>query len=466
MEKSLTDEADKLAMGTVVEVHGSVVKIFCNQLPPLHQSLRVYTDKESYVLEVHQHLDQHHIRAITLHRASGLQRGLTVYDAGTKLHIPVSKNVLGRLLNVFGEPLDGGAILTTDEYRNILSPPIPLGETTTDRAILETGIKVIDLLCPFVKGGKIGLFGGAGVGKTVLLMEFMHAIIRIHRGVSVFAGVGERIREGHELWHEMQAAGVMDNTLMIFGQMDEPAGVRFRAGLSALTYAEYLRDSLQHEVLFLMDNIYRFVQAGSEISGLLGRMPANVGYQPTLMTEIAELEERITSTSKGSVTSVQAVYVPADDMSDPAVSGIITHLDAIVVLTRSQAGKGIYPAVDALLSKSKFMDRYILGEKHYAIAQGVREHLARYRELEDIISMMGIEELSPKDKDIVLRARKLERYLTQPFFTIAEHTGLRGVSIPLEKTLLDCESFLNGAYDQVSEDECYMIGAMQDRSIK
>jgi F-type H+/Na+-transporting ATPase subunit beta len=465
MDKSSRKSIDKIPIGTIVEVHGSVVKIMCNNLPPLHQSLKVYSNEDNYVLEVHQHLDQHHVRAITLHRASGLQRGLAVYDEGAPLHVPVSPTCLGRLLNVFGEPLDGAAPLNTEEYRAILSNPIPLGKTTTNRTILETGIKVIDLLCPFVKGGKTGLFGGAGVGKTVLLMEFMHAIIRIHRGVSVFAGVGERIREGHELWHEMKAAGVMDNTLMVFGQMDESPGVRFRVGLSALTYAEYLRDTLQHEVLFLMDNIYRFVQAGSEISGLLGRMPANVGYQPTLMTEIAELEERITSTAKGAVTSVQAVYVPADDMSDPAVSGIITHLDSIVVLTRSQAGKGIYPAVDTLLSKSKFMDRYVLGERHYSIAQAVREHIARYRELEDIISMMGIEELSPTDRNIVLRARKLQRYLTQPFYTIAEHTGMSGVTVSLEKTLVDCESFLNGEYDHLSEEQCYMIGSMHDRNV-
>lgn len=461
MDKNSGRVVNKIPIGTIVEVRGSVVTIKCKKLPSLHQALEIYTDNDKYILEVHQHIDQHHVRALTLHRASGLQRGLSVYDEGAPLQIPVAPACLGRLLNVFGEPLDGEIEIKTDEYRNILTKPVPLGATTTNRNILETGIKVIDLLCPFIKGGKTGLFGGAGVGKTVLLMEFMHAIIRIHRGASVFAGVGERIREGHELWHEMKSAGVMDNTLMVFGQMDESPGVRFRVGLSALTYAEYLRDVLQREVLFLMDNIYRFVQAGSEISGLLGRMPANVGYQPTLMTEIAELEERITSTAKGAVTSVQAVYVPADDMSDPAVSGIITHLDSIVVLTRSQAGKGIYPAVDALLSKSKFMDRYVLGDRHYSIAQGVREHIARYRELEDIISMMGIEELSSKDRDIVLRARKLQRYLTQPFHTIAEHTGMKGVSVPLEKTLQDCENFLNGKYDHLSEEACYMKGALQ-----
>ena len=447
-------------IGTVTEVHGSVVKIACTTLPPLHQSLKIYSNNECYVLEVHQHLDEHHVQAITLHSAAGLQRGLAVYDQHTPLQVPVSKECLGRLLNLFGEPLDGAPILNTSDFRMILAKPKPLYTTTTNSEILETGIKVIDLLCPFVRGGKIGLFGGAGVGKTVLLMEFMQAIIKIHRGVSVFAGVGERIREGHELWHEMQTAGVMSNTLMVFGQMDESPGVRFRVGLSALTYAEYLRDTLQHDVLFLMDNIYRFVQAGSEISGLLGRMPANVGYQPTLMTEIAELEERISSTANGAVTSVQAVYVPADDMSDPAVSGIITHLDSIVVLSRAQAAKGIYPAVDALSSKSKFMDRTVLGDHHYSIAEAVREHLARYHELEDIISMMGIDELSTIDKKIVLRARKLQRYLTQPFLSTFAQTGIKGVSIPLEKTLFDCETFIKGGYDDLSEEQCYMIGAV------
>ena len=427
----------------------------------MHQALKVTRNNDTYILEVYQHIDHRHVRAITLHRASGLQRGLPVYDLGAPLHVPVSPHCLGRLLNVFGEPLDGGPKLKTSEFRNILAKPIPFEATTTSHDILETGIKVIDLMCPFIRGGKTGLFGGAGVGKTVLLMEFMHAIVRLHHGVSVFAGVGERIREGHELWHEMQKAGVMNNTLMVFGQMDESPGVRFRVGLSALTYAEYLRDTLNHEVLFLMDNAYRFVQAGSEISGLLGRLPATVGYQPTLSSEIAELEERIISGSKGAVTSVQAVYVPADDMTDPAVSGIITHLDSIVVLSRLQAGKGIYPAVDALQTKSKFMDRHLLGDRHYEIAQGVREHLARYQELEDIISMLGIEELSSHDRAIVMRARKLQRYLSQPFHVTLEQTGIEGLSVPLELTLIDCENFLQGNYDHLSEEQCYMIGSVK-----
>jgi F-type H+-transporting ATPase subunit beta len=376
--------------------------------------------------------------------------------------VPVAPDCLGRLLNVFGEPLDEGAPLTKGGFRNIHSRPAPLWDALGTGGILETGIKVIDLLCPFVSGGKTGLFGGAGVGKTVLIMEFMHAIATLYKGVSVFAGVGERIREGHELWHEMQEAGVMQQTVMVFGQMDESPGVRFRVGLSALTYAEYLRDTLRKEVLFVMDNIFRFVQAGSEISSLLGRMPATVGYQPTLTTEVAEMQDRILSTRQGAMTSVQAVYVPADDMTDPAVSAILSHLDTTVILTRIQAGKGIYPAVDPLQSGSKLMDRHTLGDLHYTIAEGVREHLARYQELEDIITMLGIEELSPKDRRIVMRARKLQRYLTQPFKVIASHTGLKGLSVPLRHTLNDCEAFLLGRFDDIPEEHCYMRGTMEE----
>jgi F-type H+-transporting ATPase subunit beta len=292
-------------------------------------------------------------------------------------------------------------------------------------------------------------------------MEFMHAVIALHRGVSVFAGVGERIREGHELWRELAEAGVLDKSLLVYGQMDESPGVRFRVGLTALTYAEYLRDTLHTEVLFLVDNVFRFVQAGSEISSLLGRMPATVGYQPTLATEVAEIEERITSTASGAITSVQAVYVPADDMTDPAVAAILSHLDTTVVLSRAQAGKGIYPAVDPLASGSRLMDRHVIGDRHYTIAQGVREHLARYRELEDIITMLGIEELSPADRLVVLRARKLQRYLTQPFFVTAQHTGVAGVSVPLEATLRDCDGFLAGRYDDLVEEDCYMRGILE-----
>ncbi|HET6464840.1 MAG TPA: F0F1 ATP synthase subunit beta [Nitrospiria bacterium] len=449
------------AIGTIAEVHGPVVDIACEVLPPIHQALVASLDHEAYIFEVHLHLDQRHARAITLHRTTGLQRGLPVFDTGGPLRVPVAPECLGRMLNIFGEPIDGGPPITAKDFRDILVKPISLHETKSVSGVLETGIKVIDLLCPFVRGGKTGLFGGAGVGKTVLIMEFMHAIVHLHKGVSVFAGVGERIREGHELWREMQNAGVMPQTLMAFGQMDESPGVRFRVGMTALTYAEYLRDTLHKEVLFLMDNAFRFVQAGSEISGLLGRMPATVGYQPTLMTEVAELQDRIISTTRGDITSVQAVYVPADDMTDPAVSALLSHLETTVILSRAQAGNGIYPAVDPLQSASKMMSGYFLGERHYAVAEGVREHLARYHELENVIAMLGLEELSEKDRRIVLRARKLQRYLTQPFHVMAEHTGIKGVSVPLPDTLDDCESFLRGDYDAVAEDRCYMRGTMK-----
>lgn len=450
------------SIGTITEAHGPVVIIDCVRLPPLRQALYTRFDHTTYLFEVHQHLDERHIRAITLHGTAGLSRGLTVYDSGAPLQVPVSEHCLGRLLNIFGEPLDGLPPIPHSEFRNIHSKPVPLSEAIGISGILETGIKVIDLLCPFVKGGKTGLFGGAGVGKTVLIMEFIHSVSAIHKGVSVFAGVGERIREAHELWREMQQAGVMQDTLMVFGQMDESPGVRFRIGLSALTYAEYLRDSLHKEVLFVMDNVFRFVQAGSEISSLLGRMPATVGYQPTLTTEVAELEDRILSTRQGAITSVQAVYVPADDMTDPAVSAILSHLDTTVILSRDQASKGIYPAVDPLRSSSKLMDKLTLGERHYSVAQAVREHLARYDELEDIIAMLGVEELSESDRLIVTRARKLQRYLTQPFSVLAQHSRQRGTSVRLEQTLTDCEAFLAGDYDHLTESQCYMRGSMQE----
>ncbi|WP_416234622.1 F0F1 ATP synthase subunit beta [Methylophaga sp. OBS4] len=449
-------------IGFIVEVHGPVVVINCDPLPPLRQALCTKVAHETFIFEVHQHLDQQHVRAVTLHRTAGLYRGMPVYDTGAPLHVPVSPDCLGRLLNTFGEPLDDENQLPATEFRNVHCRPAPLNTAISTGQILETGIKVVDLLCPFVRGGKTGLFGGAGVGKTVLIMEFMHAVATLHKGVSVFAGVGERIREGHELWHELKRAGVLPQTVMIFGQMDESPGVRFRVGLSALTYAEYLRDTAQKEVLFVMDNIFRFVQAGSEVSSLLGRMPATVGYQPTLTTEVAEMQDRIISTELGAITSVQAVYVPADDMTDPAVSAILSHLDTIVILSRSLASKGIYPAIDPLQSGNRLMDRQTLGDHHYTIAEGVREHLARYHELEDIIAMLGIEELSSQDRKIVMRARKLQRYLTQPFWSTASHTGIVGVSVPLEATLADCDALLSGQYDDISEDACYMRGTISE----
>ena len=461
-ESSPNNERNQTPIGVISEVHGPVAVITCNTLPPLRQALCAHLDHETCLFEVHQHLDEHHVRAITLHRSAGLYRGMMVYDTGSPLQIPVTPECLGRLLNIFGEPLDDGGALLPEEFRDIHCRPLPLHEAVGVGEVLQTGIKVIDLLCPFVKGGKTGLFGGAGVGKTVLVMEFMHAVATLHKGVSVFAGVGERIREGHELWHEIRKAGVLPQALMVFGQMDESPGVRFRVGLAALTYAEYLRDTLRKEVLFVMDNVFRFVQAGSEVSSLLGRMPATVGYQPTLITEIAEMQDRILSTRHSAITSVQAVYVPADDMTDPAVSAILSHLDTTVILSRSQAGKGIYPAVDPLQSSSSLMDRHTLGSRHYSIAESVREHLARYQELQDIISMLGVAELSAKDRKIVMRARKLQRYLTQPFWTTASHTGIEGVSVPLERTLDDCEAIFSGDYDDITEEHFYMRGTMAE----
>jgi F-type H+-transporting ATPase subunit beta len=448
-------------IGNVERVSGPVVDVACSgALPGMHDALRVDLDGRACVLEVRHHLDASRLRAVALHGTAGLRRGSAVYATGGPLRVPVTPDCLGRVLDVFGAPLDGGPALPRDRLRAVSEPPAPIAEVRGPEAILETGIKVVDLLCPFVRGGKTGLFGGAGVGKTVLIMEFMHAVSSLHHGVSVFAGVGERIREAHELWKEMQAAGVLPSTVLVFGQMDESPGVRFRAGATALTYAEYLRDTLGKEVLVLMDNVFRFVQAGSEISGLLGRMPATVGYQPTLLTEVADLEERIASTRTGTITAVQAVYVPADDMTDPAVSAILAHLDTLVILSREQAGRGIYPAVDPLASQSHLLDRRVVGDRHYEVARTVREHLARFQELQDIIAMLGMEALSEDDRQVVQRARRLQRYLSQPFHVVAEHTGLAGVSVPLEQTLADCEAFLAGKYDATPEEQCYMRGAM------
>lgn len=460
-ESPESPEPGSTCIGVIEAVQGPVVDIVCGRLPPLGWGLCVQADGERYTLEVHGELDERRVRAIALHRTSGLRRGVKVFDLGGPLSVPVGTHCLGRMLDVFGAPLDGGEALPDAERRSIVARPAPLAEVSAASGVLETGIKVIDLLCPFVRGGKTGLFGGAGVGKTVLITEFMHAVVKLHQGVSVFAGIGERIREGHELWHDMREAGVMPRAVMVFGQMDESPGVRFRVGSSALSYAEYLRDSVGRDVLLLIDNVYRFVQAGSEISGLLGRMPATVGYQPTLLTEVAELQERIASTRAGSITSVQAVYVPADDMTDPGVSAIFAHLDTMVVLSRSQAAKGFYPAVDPLQSTSKMMSRRFVGDRHYEVAERVREHLARYRELEDVIAMLGLESLSETDRRIVRRARLLQRYLTQPFHVVSQHTGIAGVSVPLSQTLADCEAFLRGEHDDRQEEACYMRGAMQ-----
>ena len=444
----------------VVAVHGPVIDVRGTPLPQLGHALTVRFDARELVMVVSQHVSEDTVRAVALQATEGLARGMAAADTGAPLSVPAGPETLGRLMDVLGNPLDGGPPMTAAARRPIIAAPPPLAETLPAGHILPTGIKAIDLLCPFVRGGKTGLFGGAGVGKTVLMMEFMHAVGSLYHGVSVFAGVGERIREGHELWHEMREAGVMDRPVMVFGQMDETPGVRFYTGFTALACAEALREAGHAEVLFLMDNLFRFVQAGTEISGLLGRMPSSVGYQPTLQTEVASLEERVLSTSAGAITAVQAVFVPADDMSDPSIAAIQAHLDAIVVLSREQAARGIYPAVDPLASSSRLMDARMVGQRHHAVAAAVREHLARYRELEDIIAMLGIDELSPDDRRTVTRARRLQRYLTQPFQVVADHTGMPGVTVPLDTMLADCERFLDGAYDKLTEQACYMQGAM------
>ena len=458
---ALTDFSKDLELShRVSAVRGTVVDVRGLPLPQLGHVLTVQTSDHEVMLVVVQHVSEHTVRTIALQTSDGLARGMPVRDTAAQLSVPAGEACLGRLMDVLGAPLDGGLPLTQAPHRPVNAPPPLLTDTIPGKRILPTGVKVIDLLCPFVRGGKTGLFGGAGVGKTVLMMEFMHAISSMYQGASVFAGVGERIREGHELWHSMREAGVMDRSVMVFGQMDETPGVRYYTGFTALTCAEALRDAGHGEVLFLMDNLFRFVQAGTEISGLLGRMPSSVGYQPTLLTEIASLQERILSTAQGAITAVQAVYVPADDMTDPSIAAIQAHLDAVVVLSREQAARGIYPAVDPLASNSRMMDVRLVGERHHRVASAVRQHLARYKELEDIIAMLGIEELSPDDRRIVMRARRLQRYLTQPFYVVADHTGMAGASVPLETVLADCERFLDGAYDKLSEEACYMKGAM------
>lgn len=449
-----------VAIGFVKAVRGPVIDIHCpNGLPAINQALRLPIEEQNLTLVVSQHVDEQRLRTIALQPTEGLSRGMPVYDTGGTIAVPVGLESLGRLLDPLGQPLDGQG-MPQGTLKPIFAAPPPLAQGAPAASILPTGIKVIDLLCPFVRGGKSGVFGGAGVGKTVLMMEFMHAISALYHGYSVFAGVGERIREGHELWHDMRDYGVLDRTVLVFGQMDSSPGMRFHAGFTALTYAEFLREQGNGEVLFLMDNLYRFIQAGTEISGLLGRMPASVGYQPTLLSEVASLEERILSTPSGAITAVQAVYVPADDMTDPAITAILGHLDSTIILSRDQAARGIYPAVDPLASDSRLLDPRVVGTRHYQIAHQVREHLARYKELEDIIAMLGIEELSADDRRIVNRARRLQRYLSQPFQVVANHTGMTGVSVPLETTLNDCEGFLDGRFDQLTEADCYMRGAM------
>lgn len=446
--------------GRIKAVHGDVVEVgFSGGLPNIRDALSVKKpDGSKLLLEVHDHASPTSVKAVALGFTQGLRRNLEVSQEGGPLEIPVCKGSLGRAFNIFGEPVDGKPPLEHFSLRPIHASPPSLTRQSAASGILETGIKIIDLLSPFPKGGKVGMFGGAGVGKTVLLMEFIYKISKEYSGISVFCGVGERMREGHELWREMQERGILDNAILVFGQMCESPGIRFRVTLSAITISEFFRDEAHRDVLFLMDNVYRFVQAGNEVSVLLGRLSSRVGYQPTLASELAEVEERLVSTKRASITSVQAIYVPADDITDPAVANVFPHLDTSVVLSRSIASKGLYPAVDPLVSTSKFLNPEDVGKRHYEVARDVKEHLSRYKELLDIISILGIEELSKEDRLAVQRARRLEKFLTQPFFITQAFTGREGRHVPLEQTIEGCEKIMGGEMDEVPEEAFFMVG--------
>ncbi|AEG61888.1 F0F1 ATP synthase subunit beta [Desulforamulus ruminis] len=458
-------------VGHIVTVIGVVVDIEFQpgQLPDIYNAVKIRTedqdDKSTEVnltLEVAQHLGNNRVRAIAMSSAEGLKRGMKVVDTGKPISVPVGRPVLGRLLNVQGEEVDGLPAGKYDKYYPIHRPAPALIDQSTKAEMLETGIKVIDLMIPFLKGGKIGLFGGAGVGKTVIVMELINNIAKQHGGISVFAGVGERTREGNDLYHEMKEAGVLDKTIMVFGQMNEPPGARLRVGLTGLTMAEYFRDEEGADTLLFIDNIFRFTQAGSEVSALLGRMPSAVGYQPTLATEMGQLQERITSTTKGSVTSVQAIYVPADDLTDPAPANAFAHLDATVVLSRAISELGIYPAVDPLDSTSRILDPHVVGKEHYDCARRVQGVLQRYKELQDIIAILGMDELSDEDKLIVARARKLQRFLSQPFHVAETFTGAPGKYVTLKDTIRGFNEVVDGKYDHLPEQAFYMVGGIEE----
>jgi F-type H+-transporting ATPase subunit beta len=448
--------------GTLVSIHGNIVDVrFDGGVPPLRRKLEV-GGAPPVPVEVAAHLDARTVRGIALGPTRGLARGAPAVDSGRPLEAPVGPALLGRMLDAFGRPIDGAGPLPDVEWRPIHRPPVPLARRQVGSDIFETGIKVIDLLSPLERGGKAGLFGGAGVGKTVLITEMIHNMVGRYAGVSLFCGIGERSREAEELYRDVQRAGVLDRTVLVFGQMNEPPGVRFRVGHAALTIAEFFRDDLRQDVLLLIDNIFRFIQAGSEISALMGRIPSRVGYQPTLGTELAELEERIASTASGAITSIQAVYVPADDFTDPAATHTFAHLSASVVLSRRRASQGLYPAVDPLRSGSKMLTPAVVGRRHYRVAGAVRRTLAEYEELRDIIAMLGLEELSERDRATVARARRLERFLTQPFFTTEQFTGRPGRQVELAATLDGCERILDDELADVPETAFYMVGGLED----
>ncbi|HEY9870726.1 MAG TPA: F0F1 ATP synthase subunit beta [Candidatus Obscuribacterales bacterium] len=455
--------------GRVVQVIGPVVDVEfpSGQLPEIYHALEVRAknpagDQVRVVCEVQQMLGDNRVRTVAMSSTDGMTRGMPVVDTKQPILVPVGQKTLGRILNVLGEVVDEGEAITDCEKWPIHRPSPDLTKLQTETVLFETGIKVVDLLEPYIKGGKVGLFGGAGVGKTVIIQELIHNIAMHHGGYSVFGGVGERTREGNDLWHEFKESGVIDKVALVYGQMNEPPGARMRVGLAALTVAEYFRDVSGQDVLFFVDNIFRFVQAGSEVSALLGRMPSAVGYQPTLANEMGELQERITSTKDGSITSVQAIYVPADDLTDPAPATTFAHLDATTVLSRQIAELGIYPAVDPLASTSTALKPEVVGQEHYDVARGVQQTLQRYKDLQDIIAILGMDELSAEDKLIVSRARKIQRFLSQPFFVAEQFTGRAGKYVPLKETVAGFKAILNGEHDDLPEQAFYMVGNIEE----
>ena len=453
-----------MATGKVVQVIGTVVDVEFPpaELPSIYNALELAFNGDRLVLEVQQHVGNNWVRCLSLGPTEGLQRGAEVTDTGQAITVPVGRGALGRLFNVVGEPIDNLGEVKTDHRWSIHRAPPPFDEQVTTTEMLETGLKVIDLITPFTRGGKIGAYGGAGVGKTVIIMELIRNIATEHGGFSVFAGVGERSREGNDLWHEMRDSGVIDKTCLVFGQMNEPPGVRLRIALTGLTMAEYFRDEEGQDVLLFIDNIYRYILAGMEVSALLGRMPSAVGYQPTLSTEMGDLQERITTTKRGSITSFQAIYVPADDYTDPGVATTFGHLDAVIALERSIAEQGLYPAVDPLTSTSRILDPNIVGQDHYRAARGVQEVLQRYKDLQDIIAILGMEELSEEDKLTVARARKIQRFLSQPMFVAEAFTGQEGRYVPIAETVRGFNEILEGKHDELPEQAFYMVGNIED----
>ena len=457
-------DSEQTNQGKVLSVRSSVVDVHFPAAPAIRNVLKA-GDKGQVIIEVFTQLDNNTIRGVALTPTQGLARGSVVIDTGKPLEVPVGKALMGRVFNVFGQTIDKKGDVEDVEIRSIHREPIPLRDQSTVSEIFETGIKAIDVLAPLERGGKAGLFGGAGVGKTVLITEMIHNTVSGHEGMSIFCGIGERCREGEELYREMEESGVLGNTVMVFGQMNEPPGARFRVGHSALTMAEYFRDDAKQDVLLMIDNIFRFIQAGMEVSGLLGQLPSRLGYQPTLATELAELEERICNTKTGAITSIQAVYVPADDFTDPSAVHTFGHLSATIALSRKRASEGLYPAIDLLQSGSKMLMPNIAGERHYKIAQEIRKTLAVYEDLKDIIAMLGISELSREDQRTVFRARRLERFFTQPFFVTEQFTGTSGKMVSREDTLTGCERILNDEFAEYPERALYMIGSIDEAKI-